>query len=163
MRIVFLFAILLAFNTQAMRIPDALTKGAIISENGYEIDPSKTKCSNATFSVRVDKDTNFKSLNEYANKWLKSYGQFGIEVLGHQYFKNGKDQKGIVIDLANSSSHKKLRQVIFFKDDKAAVLTCMDQADKFTGILKDCNDLIRSFTWIESAPVGNSQTLEQKL
>jgi hypothetical protein len=171
-----------------MRIPDALVKGALISENGYEISPAKTKWvrinpdndlknkvdalfrlkntntkSNATFSVRVDKDTAFTNLNDYANKWLKSYGQFGIEVLGHQYFKNAQDQKGMVIDLANSSSHKKLRQVIFFKENRAVVLTCMDQADKFISTLKECNDLIRSFVWIESVPNTGSKNLEQKL
>jgi hypothetical protein len=167
-----------------MRLPEVLLKTPLVTSEGFEIDPSRTQWvrvqpandmknkleflfklkakedkSAATFSVRIDKDTAFKNLEEYVNKWLKSYGQFGIEVLGHQYFKNNKDQKGFVIDLTNSTSHKKLRQVLFFRDSKAVVMTCMDHADKFATTLKDCNQLIRSFAWVEKPATTPSEGL----
>jgi hypothetical protein len=158
----------------AYRIPDSLSRGIYTSNEGFEINPEKTDWIRSsappdlknkvealfrlknegtriqpTFTIRIDKDTPYKSLKEYSNKWLKSYGQFGLEVLGHQYFKNKKDQPGFVIDLANSISKKKLRQVIFFQNSKAVILTCMDQADNFTKALKPCNDLIKTFAWEE--------------
>lgn len=160
----------------ATRIPDSLSKGLYASSEGFEINPQNTgwirsaapadlknkvealfriKNENSkiqpTFTIRIDKETPYKTLKEYANKWLKSYGQFGLEVLGHQYFKNAKDQAGFVIDLGNSLSKKKLRQVIYFQNSKAVILTCMDQSDSFQKALKSCNDLIKTFSWNESA------------
>jgi hypothetical protein len=165
-----------SLTAMAYRIPDSLSRGVYSSNEGFEINPEKTEWIRSsapvdlknkvealfriknentkiqpTFTVRVDKDTPYKSLKEYSNKWLKSYGQFGLEVLGHQYFKNAKDQPGFVIDLANSISKKKLRQVIFFQNSKAVILTCMDQKDSFTKALKSCNDLIKTFAWNETA------------
>jgi len=164
----------LSLNAIAMRIPDSLVRGPIILNDGFSLDPShtkwvrvttenqkdkmealfqlKTEASVATFTVRVDKETDYESLQDYANKWLKSYGQFGLEVLGHKYFKNENNENGLVVDLKNSSAHKKLRQVIFFRNAKAIVMTCMDQISQFSTTIKNCNDLIHTFTWIKTEP-----------
>jgi hypothetical protein len=174
MKSVLLLLLLISVNTFASRIPDSLSKGLYVSGEGFEINPQKTNWIRSaapedlknkvealfriknedskiqpTFTIRIDKDTPYKSLKEYSNKWLKSYAQFGLEVLGHQYFKNSQDQQGFVIDLANSLSKKKLRQVIYFKNAKAVILTCMDQSDSFQKSLKSCNDLIKTFAWNE--------------
>ncbi len=177
MRIVLAILIILGVNSSfAMRIPSSLSRGLYASNEGFEINPQKTNWirtsppvelknkvealfrmkdteskAQPTFTVRIDKDTPYKTLKEYSTKWLKNYGQFGLEVLGHQYFKNEKDQAGFVIDIENSLSQKKLRQVIFFKDAKAVILTCMDQKESFKTSLKSCNDLIKTFAWNESA------------
>lgn len=184
MRIAFALLIILGTTSGfAMRIPSSLSKGLYASNEGFEIDPQKTNWiktsppaelknkvealfrmkdteskAQPTFTVRVDKDTPYKTLKEYSAKWLKSYGQFGLEVLGHQYFKNEKEQTGFVIDIENSLSQKKLRQVIFFKDAKAVILTCMDQKEFFKASLKSCNELIKTFSWNEST-LGTAEKL----
>lgn len=183
--IFFVLLILSAFSANAQRIPDSLSRGLYVSNEGFEINPQKTEWIKSstpnelknkvealfrirdekasvqpTFTVRIDKDTPYKSLKEYSQKWLKSYGQFGLEVLGHQYFKNSKDQQGFVVDIANSTSQKKLRQVIFFKNSKAVILTCMDQKDSFKVALKSCNDLIKAFSWNETT-LASPETLAQ--
>lgn len=175
----------ITFSAKAQRVPDSLSRGLYVSSEGFEINPSQTEwvrssspadlknkvealfrikdekaSSQPTFTIRIDKDTANKTLRDYSQKWLKNYGQFGLEVLGHQYFKNKKDQSGFVIDIANSTSHKKLRQVIFFKDSKAVILTCMDQKDSFKASLKSCNDLIKTFAWDES-PLSNPEVLSE--
>jgi hypothetical protein len=170
-----LFTTLVSFAAVAQRVPDSLSHGLYVSSEGFELNPAKTEwikstspvdlenkiealfrmknekaLSQPTFTIRIDKDTPYKTLKGYSKKWLKNYGQFGLEVLGHQYFKNKKNQSGFVIDIANSTSHKKLRQVIFFKNAKAVILTCMDQKDSFKTSLKSCNDLIKTFSWDDS-------------
>lgn len=182
------FLLLFIFGTlsaQAQRVPDSLSHGLYVSDEGFEINPGKTDwirssapnelknkvealfriknekaTTQPTFTVRIDKDTPYKTLKDYSQKWLKNYGQFGLEVLGHQYFKNRKDQSGFVIDIENSTSQKKLRQVIFFKNSKAVILTCMDQKDSFKASLKSCNDLIRTFAWDEST-LPNAEVLSK--
>lgn len=169
-----LLVILGTAQSFAARIPSSLSRGLYASNEGFEINPQSTSWiksstpaelknkvealfrmkdihskSQPTFTVRVDKETPYKTLKEYSTKWLKNYGQFGLEVLGHQYFKNAKDQQGFVIDIENSASQKKLRQVIFFKNSKAVILTCMDQKESFKTSLKSCNDLIKTFSWNE--------------
>ncbi len=172
-------------NANAQRIPSSLSRGLYASNEGFEINPQSTNWIRSappaelknkvevlfrikdttskvqpTFTVRIDKDTPYKTLKEYSTKWLKNYGQFGLEVLGHQYFKNEKDQQGFVIDIENSVSQKKLRQVIFFKNAKAVILTCMDQKESFKSSLKSCNDLIKTFAWNESI-LSNPETLSK--
>lgn len=167
--------ILSSAHANAQRIPSSLSRGIYASSEGFEINPQSTEWikssppaelknkvealfrlknenskAQPTFTVRVDRDTSYKTLKEYSNKWLKNYGQFGLEVLGHKYFKNEKDQNGFVIDIENSTTQKKLRQVIFFQNAKAVILTCMDQKETFKNSLKSCNDLIKTFAWNET-------------
>lgn len=168
----------------AARIPASLSQSLYISSEGFELNPQGTSWirtttpsdvksvealfrlkgeenkSQTTFTVRVDRDTSFKTLKEYSNRWLKNYGQFGLEVLGHQYFKNPNDAEGFVIDISNSSSNKKLRQVIFFRNSKAVILTCMDQDVNFKSVIKNCNDLVKTFSWQE-ASLKNPESLVQ--
>ena len=176
MRIFLSFFILsISLHAFGARIPGSLSRGIYISQEGFEINSQNTKWvrssspvelqdkvealfrmkeenknSQATFTVRVDKDTPHKTLKEYSHKWLKNYGQFGLEVLGHQYFKTPKDQQGFVVDIENSTSQKKLRQVIFFQNSKAVILTCMDNKEAFKVSLKSCNELIKTFSWNET-------------
>ena len=178
-----LFILLLALNCWALRTPPIFETGKVISSQGFVIDYAKSswqkseaptnlenqlvalfklKDSNsktATLTVRVDPQNNIRSLREYTEKWLKSFSQFGLDVLGHQNFKNKNDIKGMVIDLLSENSKKKIRQVIFFKDSKAVVMTCMDQQSEFTETLKKCNELIQNFDWIENSPAAEKLSL----
>jgi len=157
----------------SLRVPEAISQSLYSSDEGFSLNPKDTSWiktttpndltgkvealfrtkaslpSSPTFTVRVDKDTRLRTLKDYSTKWLKGFGQFGLEVLGHQYFKNKENESGFVIDLANSTSKKKLRQAIFFKNAKAVILTCMDQAETFKSSIKPCNELIQTFSWNE--------------
>lgn len=167
-----LFILLLALNSWALRTPPTFETGKVISSQGFIIDYAKSSwqkseapsnlenqlvalfklkdSKTATLTVRVDPQSQIRSLREYTEKWIKSFSQYGLEVLGHQSFKNKNDIKGMVIDLLSENSKKKIRQVIYFKDSKAIVMTCMDQNSEFTETLKKCNELIQNFDWIES-------------
>ncbi len=180
-----LFIALCTSQAYGMRIPATLSNGLYVSTEGFELHPQSTSwvratapfelknkiealfrikgsdsSSNTTFTIRVDKDTPHKTLKEYSTKWLKSYGQFGLEVLGHQYFRNSNDADGFVIDISNTTSKKKLRQVIFFRNSKAVILTCMDQDVNFKSAIKNCNDLVKTFSWQE-ASLKNPESLIQ--
>lgn len=187
MKILFFMIVVFGISqARAQRIPSSLSKGLYASSEGFEINSQQTSWvrsspppelknkvealfrvkdadskAQPTFTIRIDKDTPYKTLKEYSNKWLKNYGQFGLEVLGHQYFKNEKDQQGFVIDIENSVSKKKLRQVIFFRNAKAVILTCMDQKESFKTSLKSCNDLIKTFAWNESTFANPESALKQ--
>lgn len=179
----FSFIFLGVINVQAQRLPDSLSRGLYVSNEGFEINPQKTSWiksaapddlknkvealfrikdqkSSSTFTIRVDKDTPYKTLKEYSHKWLKNYGQFGLEVLGSQYFKTKNDDDGFVVDISNTSSQKKLRQVIFFRNSKAVILTCMDQETAFKDTLKACNDLIKTFSWQQGTLANPESTIQ---
>jgi hypothetical protein len=172
----------LTVSAYAARIPEALVRDQYISTEGFSLNfkegnwlrteapgniqnkmdvlfRSALKESQSTLSVRVDYDENSKSLKDYVSKWLKTYSSFKMDVLGHKYFKTENQDMGFVVDI-KSNPEKRARQVIFFRGSKAVVLTCTDTHKKFSETLKSCNDVIRTFTWIDSTPVSTSA--EQK-
>lgn len=177
MKVVLLF-ILISLPLFAARIPEALVRDQYISTEGFSINfkdspwlrseppgniknkmdvlfRSSAKDSQSTLTVRVDVDESTHSLKDYVNKWLKSYGQFKMDVLGHKYFKTESDEQGFVVDI-KSIPEKRVRQVIFFRNSKAVVLTCTDSTKKFSSTLKSCNDVIKTFIWIEK-DLGTTQ------
>lgn len=179
---IFLITFILALSTHAARIPEALVRDQYISTEGFSLNfkegnwlrteapgniqnkmdvlfRSALKESQSTLSVRVDYDENSKSLKDYVSKWLKTYSSFKMDVLGHKYFKTENQETGFVVDI-KSNPEKRTRQVIFFRGSKAVVLTCTDAHKRFSETLKSCNDVIRTFTWVDSTPVSTSA--EQK-
>lgn len=115
--------------------------------------PSKTKDkkesqTSPVLTVRVDRLEKETQLGKYSQRWLKEYPKYGFDVLGSKAFSMNK-QKGQVIDIVHHDSGKQLRQVVFIKDKLAVILTCRDQVEHFKEALKSCNQIVRTFQWIE--------------
>ncbi len=104
-----------------------------------------------SLTVRVDQLEKSAQIGDYLKKWLKEYPRLGFNVLASRKLEiNG--QSGILLDLTNLKSQKQLRQVIFFNPvkDQAVVLTCRDSKKGFAQSLRDCNQLIKNFSWSNS-------------
>ncbi len=100
----------------------------------------------ASLTVRRDPIPKSKNLEGYVQKWLNQYPRFGFDVLGSKKIKH-KEIPGFLIDLVSRDGQKQLRQVVFFRDNDAYVLTCRDSKDNFKNSLKSCNKIIRSLEW----------------
>lgn len=100
----------------------------------------------ATLTVRVDRLTQPMAISEYVKRWTKEYPKFGFDVKGSKKFTmNG--QQGYVVDLVNPSKKRQLRQVIFMKNNRAVLMTCRDHVNSFNESLKECNKMIKTFSW----------------
>ena len=110
-----------------------------------QVDPKKKK-DPATLTVRVDKIEQGLALDKYVQRWQKEYPKYGFDVLGSKPFVQGKD-KGYVLDIINKTSKRQMRQVVFMKAENAVILTCRDEVQTFSSALKQCNQIIRSFSW----------------
>lgn len=113
--------------------------------------PESFKNVQASLSVRLDHIRKNQKLKSYVKKWIKQYPRFGFEILGAKGFKS-QGKEGYVVDLINRENSKQLRQVVFLKDTAAIVLTCRDHIDNFRNSLKNCNHIIRTFQWTDTAP-----------
>lgn len=100
------------------------------------------------FSLKIFENTKKANLETNTKKWLKEYSQFGFEILGTKTFTQN-NQKGVVIDLFQSSKIKQTRQIIFQNDKQLAIFTCQDTEKSFKNTLSLCNQLIKNFRWIE--------------
>lgn len=88
------------------------------------------------------------TLENYAKRWMKDYSNYGFELLGSQTFsQNGT--KALVVDLLHRKSEQQLRQILFLKNKKAVVLTCKDQQKNFQQTIVGCNQISKSFEWVE--------------
>ena len=103
----------------------------------------KTK---ASLSVRVDELKKEMPIDKYVSRWSKEYPRYGFDVVGSQTFAQNK-QKGYVVDLVNRDTGKQLRQVVFMKKKHAVIMTCRDNIKNFKQSLRDCNQIIRTFSW----------------
>lgn len=101
----------------------------------------------AMLTVRVDRLAKSTTLERYVHKWTREYPKFGFDVIGSQSFVQKKD-KGFVLDLINRDTGKQLRQVVFLKNQKAVIMTCRDQSEMFKTTLQNCNQIIRTFEWV---------------
>lgn len=102
----------------------------------------------ARLSVRTDTLKAEITLENYTKKWMKDYSSYGFDVLGAKTFQT-QFAKGLVVDLHHKKKDTQLRQVIFLKDKTAVILTCLDQTKSFTQSLVGCNQLVRSFQWMQ--------------
>lgn len=102
----------------------------------------------ATLTVRVDHLSHSQDLGEYTKSWLKDYGHYGFDVLRVKKVKI-QGELGVVVDLSHPKHKKMLRQVVFLKNQKAVVLTCKDTSERFAQSLPACNQIIKSFTWVD--------------
>lgn len=101
-----------------------------------------------SLTVRVDELKDAMTLPNYVHKWLKEYPKFGFDVLGSKPFTQD-GISGQVVDILNHEGYRQLRQVVFLKNKTAVILTCRDEREHFRPTLKACNQIIRSFRWIQ--------------
>jgi len=99
-----------------------------------------------TLTVRIDRLKKKLKLKNYVSRWVKEYPKYGYQVLGSKRFRT-KTKKGYVIDLINSKKKHQLRQVIYLKNKVAVLMTCRDHRNSFKGSLKECNKIVKSFSW----------------
>ncbi len=86
------------------------------------------------------------TLKRYVARWIKGYSNYGLKILGSKFFKHDGNS-GFMIDLVNELQEKKLRQVVFLKNNNAVIFTCVDQNNNFLKSLKQCNKIVKSFSW----------------
>lgn len=99
-------------------------------------------------SIRTDRLQEDKSLESYSRRWIRDYASYGFDVLGTKPLQMGGG-KALLIDLVQKNKNKQLRQVIFEKDRRIAVMTCLDQSERFEKSLESCNRIIRQFEWAD--------------
>ena len=115
----------------------------------------------ASLSVRVDRLKNKTNLRGYVGRWLKEYPKYGYNVLGSRPFKT-QGHDGYVIDLMSDEKKRQLRQVIYFKNQLAILMTCRDQIESFQESLTDCNKIMKSFRWTQNREESKKQDGKQK-
>ena len=81
-----------------------------------------------------------------SKQWLKDYPRLGFEILATKKIRLN-NQVGFLLDLISRDNHIQLRQVLFLKGRHAVNITCRDHQDQFDQSLRQCNDIIRTFTW----------------
>lgn len=106
--------------------------------------------SNGVLSIRTDTISKTISLELYTRKWMRDYPSYGFEVVSAKNFTlNGNP--ALVVDMLSRSKKKQLRQVIVKKDEQVAIMTCLDDQDKFSQSLQNCNQIMKSFSWVSPA------------
>lgn len=99
-----------------------------------------------SLSIRTDKIAKTASLELYTRKWMRDYPNYGFEVLAAKNFTlNGSP--ALVVDMVSRSKNKQIRQVILKKEDRVAIMTCLDNRDTFSKALENCNQIMKSFAW----------------
>lgn len=119
-------------------------------KDGSKISYLTTKSPKALLSVQTDSLKTDLKLEDYAKRWVKDYSLYGFDILGTKVFTHN-GQKSLVIDLLQKKQRQQLRQVLFLKNKKIVVITCQDEEKKFPDILAECNQVAKSFDWMESS------------
>lgn len=137
--------------------------------DSVRFEPKNPAAGDATVSIRMDRIPEKSNLETYAKKWMREYPTYGFEVLGTKNLNLGGG-RALLVDLLQKSKNRQLRQVIMQNKDRVAILTCLDQKEKFNDTLQTCNRLIRGFEWTlpgdeaqrarndDSRPAPNSST-----
>lgn len=102
--------------------------------------------SSATASLVSEEIKTELTIEKYARRWTKNFFAYGFDVLGIQDYTIN-NQKVAIVDLIHRQEPKQVRQVLFLKDKKLAILSCSGDKDKFVEVLQDCNSLAQGFYW----------------
>jgi hypothetical protein len=108
----------------------------------------------SVFTEAVNKNI---SLELYSRKWMRDYSAYGLEVLSAKNFTLN-NSPALVVDMLSRAKGKQVRQVIVRKEQRMAIMTCLDSKDSFTETLKSCNEIIKSFEWAENEKSGPSRS-----
>lgn len=106
--------------------------------------------SKGTLSIRTDKVGKTASLELYTRKWMRDYPNYGFEVISAKNF-NLNGSPALVVDMLSRSKNKQIRQVVLKYEDRVAIMTCLDDKDSFSESLKNCNQIMKSFSWIKES------------
>jgi hypothetical protein len=110
------------------------------------LDPSTSP--KAKISVQTESLAEALPVEAYAKKWLKDYQAYGFEVLGAKPFAENKT-KGYLVDLFFRKEKQQERQAIFVKNRTVVTITCSDLESHFAMTLNPCNELLKSFRWLQ--------------
>lgn len=100
-------------------------------------------------TVRVDQLQKKIQLREYVQQWMKDYSILGFNVLKAGQLKV-KSYPAFLIDVIETTGTKRLRQIVYLKDQTAVILTCRDKRDSFEKTVRACNEIFKSFEWTAS-------------
>lgn len=100
-------------------------------------------------TVRVDELRHKQQMKNYVKRWMQDYNRFGFDVLTAKPVKIGENS-AFLLDIISRETKKQLRQVVFMKEKTAVILTCRDQRESFNKTVQDCNQIIKSFSWVET-------------
>lgn len=130
-------------------IPVATDDGSLLDTVRFA---SPQKPDDGSLSVRTDRIAKTASLDLYTRKWIRDYPSYGFEVLGtKQFVLNGNP--ALIVDMLSRSKNKQIRQVVLKNEEKVAIMTCLDSKDSFTKSLQNCNQIIKSFNWVNPTEV----------
>lgn len=117
--------------------------------------PATNKGVQPVLTVRVDELKRKVPLKTYVKQWMKDYPLLGFNVLKAGPLKVN-ELSGFLVDVVEAKGEKKLRQIVFLKDQTAVILTCRDSRDTFEKTVRACNEIFKNFEW-NSSP-ASSQT-----
>lgn len=118
------------------------------NEEARLTDPNNSK---ASLSLKMDTLKADLSLENYSKRWMRDYSSYGFDVMGAKPFQQNS-QRGLVVDLTHRLTKKQMRQVLFVKNKKAVILTCLDEKENFEKTLAQCNQIIKTFEWVDQNP-----------
>ncbi len=121
------------------------------NQSSHQGRSASSSTSSASYIVRTELLKQDMTLETYAKRWMKDYSNYGFDVLGSQSYEKGA-LKGLIIDVEHKKSFQQLRQVIFIKNKRVALLTCADDKKMFLKTLEKCSESMKSFEWT-SVPI----------
>ncbi|MGZ3774341.1 MAG: hypothetical protein ACXVCY_12035 [Pseudobdellovibrionaceae bacterium] len=125
-------------------VPKANSENIIDTVRFSSKDQNNNKA--ASLSIRTEKTAKNMALELYTRKWMRDYPNYGFEVLAAKNFSlNGCP--ALVVDMLSRSKNKQIRQVILKKEDRLAIITCVDNKNTFNKSLQSCNQITKSFKW----------------
>ncbi|MBO9665279.1 MAG: hypothetical protein J7501_00505 [Bdellovibrio sp.] len=125
-------------------IPVASSEDSILDTIRFA---SKDAPDDGSLSVRTDRIAKNVSLDLYTRKWMRDYPSYGFEVLATKQFAlNGSP--ALIVDMLSRTKNKQIRQVVLKNEDKVAIMTCLDSKESFSKSLQQCNQIIKTFTWV---------------
>lgn len=140
-----IFGFLLSTNGTVWKPNYPLTHGA---QPEFRFDNQLSPNKSSFVTVNIDELEKTSSLENYGKKWIKDYNQFGFEVLGSKSLEMGGGP-ALMFDLYQKEKGKQQRQVIFQNNRKIVLITCTDNKEDFSKSLANCNELIKSFSWLK--------------
>jgi len=109
--------------------------------------PVRTGSQQPALTVRVDDLKKPLALTTYVKHWMKDYPRFGFDVLTAKPIKVGTNP-AFLLDLVSHETQKQLRQVVFVRNKTAVILTCRDARESFSKTVHDCNQIMKTFEWL---------------
>lgn len=119
--------------------------------------PESNRGVQPVLTVRVDQLRQKQDLKSYVKQWMKDYSILGLSVLKAGPLKVNS-QSAFLVDLDETKGEKRLRQIVFLKDQTAVVLTCRDRRETFSKTVRSCNEIFKSFEWSSSPEAASRQT-----